>query len=816
MANNFNIKLSASLNETILKDSIEKFFSNNTFKIKLEVDQSSLQNSVSNSDKEKIINKNYNVRNRQSIKEGPIVDQADLDKTVETYNKFGNKIKVVTTQYKDLNNIIKTTWKSDRDGSAIATRTIKTNSTGLKENLKLRERNKELIHKLTNSVKSYGSQSKLSKKEVDEFNKKIEDLNKITTEVEKNKAIKNLDSDIKAATNSSGILGQSFAKAMVKYVTWLGIATIVAQITNTIKKMVQEVINLDKAMVELNKVFDASDKDLEKVKKQSFEIAKQLGSTGEEVINATTEFKRMGYTIDESLDLAKIAIMMTNVAEGITDSGDAANILNSIMKGLGVSSDYALSILDRINEVSNKNAVSFDALANMLRESSATMQTLGNNLDETIGLLTGAYSVLQDESVARGIQTIGLRIAGLNEDMETVGGLSNEVVKSLQNLAGINAFDEQSGQLKSTYQILEELAGVWDTIGTNQQRALLNTLAGKTQADVAASILSNWENVDQAVRDAQSSMGSAQQEQIAYLNSIEGRTNYLKNTLQQLADEIIGSDIVKIVLDLINAITNVVAPILKVVSAIMELNGLSVGLKTISMIFETIGLLLDKIAFGVDWVSEKIKPLFKWLEKIVNFVGKHFGVNKVVNEALEKTIDDYKDVSDTYNKYNNQLNTELKTQEKLLEIEKARLALREAQNRRIRIFRAGQGFVYEQDTSAIQSAYENLAEILGTKNIDNNYTGTTNFKGGYTWVGENGPEIMKLPKGTEILDNDKSVKLHSIVNNPNKYLTNSQGKNTTLQFNGPLNFPNVKNSQDAEGFINSLIKLGNNKIPKLN
>lgn len=37
-----------------------------------------------------------------------------------------------------------------------------------------------------------------------------------------------------------------------------------------------------------------------------------------------------------------------------------------------------------------------------------------------------------------------------------------------------------------------------------------------------------------------------------------------------------------------------------------------------------------------------------------------------------------------------------------------------------------------------------------------NASGTDNFRGGWTWVGENGPELVSLPRGTQILNNQES------------------------------------------------------------
>ncbi|MBV7275451.1 hypothetical protein JMF89_05565 [Clostridiaceae bacterium UIB06] len=46
-------------------------------------------------------------------------------------------------------------------------------------------------------------------------------------------------------------------------------------------------------------------------------------------------------------------------------------------------------------------------------------------------------------------------------------------------------------------------------------------------------------------------------------------------------------------------------------------------------------------------------------------------------------------------------------------------------------------------------------KVIGDK-IEGKALGTTYFSGGWTWIGEQGPELMKLPGGTQIVDNRKS------------------------------------------------------------
>lgn len=922
MNNKFNIKLGALVDEKVLKTNIESFFSKNKFKIKLEVDSASvkaIQRATSGS----------GVVGAKSAKESADVFKA-ADKAAKAVANFNTKL---------IN--LKTTG-------------------GLTEN----------------QFNDFG-------KRLNAINEEFKNTGDIAAFTDSMHGLKNQVSQLSTANKAAG---QSIVDIGKKFVTWISVSTVVMAVINTVRQLGKEVVALDAAMVELNKVSEETPAQLEKVKDKAFEIADALGRTGEEVLNATTEFKRMGYSMDESLDLAAVAIKMTNVAEGITDAGDAANTLTSILKGTNTEVKYASSLLDRLNEVSNNNAVSFDALSAMLQESAATMDILGNNIDQTIGLLTGAYSVLQDESVANGIQTIGLRIAGLNEDMEAQAGLSNEVVEALQKYAGINAFDEQSGQLKNTYSILEELAGVWDTIDKNQQSALLNTLAGKRQADVAAAILNNWEGVSKAVQDAANSMGSADKEQQAYLDSIEGRINRVKNLFQQFADQIIGSDLIKTFIEFFESLVKIAGPLLNFVSLLIEIGGLTTSLKMVSNVLNLLGEALLVVNDGIEVFKEGLQPVLDWIEKYLG-LGKLLDKDSPINNDDLDLGDTYKDAQRELSDYEKELKKFNKTmadfiaqrenelsqlkaeqkalerehelKEKVLDIDKKRLAFEEARQRKVRVYRAGVGFIYQEDTAAVQSAIDDLEEAInslaeyryeiaiqraeeflselntllsdenttlegwnsffnnfsdladtqfsdyltktkqfvenfnketegmnkilsseiatdnsqggggahgkafqlgdggrehskpkssaseffvtkgadqalfggtpvvqtlnGIKNlwdwvkskIKKNASGTENFSGGDTWVGEHGPELVRLPKGTEILSHNRSMKLHSIVNNPSAYVGNTN-KSTTLQFSGDLNFPNVRDGSDAHEFVDALVKIGNSSIPKLN
>lgn len=766
-----------------------------------------------------------------------------------------------------------------------------------------------------NNLKTTGG---LTQEQFDNFNDKLSGLRKnlkageITLEGFSD-GMHNLKNEVSEASTSTKAMGQSLTDIIVKFTKWYLISGLVTGAINAIKQMVAEVISLDASMVELNKVFDASSEELERVKDRAFELADGLGTTGKAVIDATTEFKRMGYTIDESLDLARVATMMTNVAEGITDAGEAANILTAILKGTGVSTEYAMSLLDRLNEVSNNNAISFDALAHMLQESAASMSVLGNNIDETIGMLTGAYAVIQDEKVGKALTTIGLRIAGLNEDLQEEAGLANDVSKALQKYAGINVFDEQTGQIRSTYEIMKDLAGVWDDLNKNEQTMLLNVLAGKQRADVAAAMLTNWKEVDKAIQDASNSMGSAVKEQEAYLNSIEGKIQSFKNVFQEISDTLIQSDLVKAIIDIGTGLLKIVQYVANIVEYHLKISGGIQIIKNVAKVLNILGdvmlgvqSLLQPIYDIVTKIFDKIygfsNKVLGWIGSGLNWLGKQLGLVKEYDQEtkdiadtfgkaekevssydralykLKKTLNDYntenKETLENVKKQNEEIKNQKDLNEKLLAVEKARQELAEAKNKRVRIFRAGIGFTYETDVSAVQEAQENLqstvdelsefkydlalsraeefvekfTEILSGKEITEGWQelfdnfadliGTefeyflTNAKKSIenfnSMLGEKDSKIslsstsdissgltngnITMPSTAVGQSSNFSV---GSISNPTPQIA-SAGKNITLQFNGPLEFPNVKNAEDAGGFIDAVVSVGNSRVPKYN
>lgn len=151
-------------------------------------------------------------------------------------------------------------------------------------------------------------------------------------------------------------------------------------------------------MTDLKKVSSGTTQDYTNFLDTASDRAYDLGTTVSDVINATAEFSRLGYNLEESTDLADAALMYKNVSE-YTNVSDAAQSIVSTMKAFDIEADDVVSIVDKFNEIGNSYAISSEGLGEAMQRSAASLALAGNSLDESLALVTGANEIVQDPDV---------------------------------------------------------------------------------------------------------------------------------------------------------------------------------------------------------------------------------------------------------------------------------------------------------------------------------------------------------------------------------------------------------------------------------
>ena len=113
----------------------------------------------------------------------------------------------------------------------------------------------------------------------------------------------------------------------------------------------------------------------------------------------------------------------------------------------------------------------------------------------------------------------------------------------------MGVIDKNTGELRSTFDILQDLAGAWEGLTSVEKQELTEVVAGKTQRSLFSALMTNFQTAIDATADALDSEGSALEENNKRMDSLHGKLTQLQSAWQQLARDTINSDFVKTLLD---------------------------------------------------------------------------------------------------------------------------------------------------------------------------------------------------------------------------------------------------------------------------
>lgn len=267
---------------------------------------------------------------------------------------------------------------------------------------------------------------------------------------------------------------QSIGDIFTKVSKFGGVTLVINELRQSLMDGVDAVRELDAAVTEYKKVSDLTDEGMKSFVSTAREMGLEVGKSATEFIEAGTQFKKMGYSDQESLQLGKVATMFQNIADTAISAGDSASFVNSQMKAFNMTAEDAQHIIDVTNEVANNMAVGTNDLAKGLTVAGAGLSVLGNDFEQSIALITSGTEILTGRSaqVARGLTTIGNNIAKAANEAGELSFKVQGVTKS------IDLFDKSTGEMKSTYQVFQDLKSSWDDMSQAEKQSLGLALAG--------------------------------------------------------------------------------------------------------------------------------------------------------------------------------------------------------------------------------------------------------------------------------------------------------------------------------------------------
>lgn len=462
-----------------------------------------------------------------------------------------------------------------------------------------------------------------------------------------------IQSEFKTITTQAEIIGKTglsmgdrLKMQFTKLSSYFGAASVIMTGIQAVKEGFQNVFDVDTKLTELYRVTDFTSSQYSDVYDTLTTSAQKYGATLTDLISQTADWSRAGFSDPDTVArLSEITSVYQHIAD--LDAKTSMENLLTAYKGFepqlkkqfgGDAAAAAEHIADVYNEIDNNYATTAADIGEAVKRSASALSLAGNSLEETAGMVTGITEVTQDpEKAGNSLKVLSMRLRGMKGELQDLGEETDENVENLSQMQGkvlnlthgkVNIFDN-TGDFKSTYEIMQGIADIYDDLTDSDKADLLETIAGKNRANEVAALIQNWDRVAQATESAENSAGSAMAEQEKYANSLQGRLNSLTSSLQTISNTALDSGFLK---GLVSGATEAINILNKVIDTI----GI---IPTVATVAGAAMSLSGKkfFDFHIDEQTGELKAFGKTAQTIFSSIKNAFsGIGQIVGEVFNK------------------------------------------------------------------------------------------------------------------------------------------------------------------------------------
>ena len=469
-------------------------------------------------------------------------------------------------------------------------------------------------------------------KDAEQTSKRLKGLNGQVVQNEKklkgmHRGFSTTAQETQKSTSKLKAFGNETLSVSKKVIQFGAVTAIIRGVTSGFGDMVQNVFELDSALTEFKKVSNLTGKELERYTDQAYKAGRETARTGTEMVEAATQFRKMGYSDQQSMQLATTATMFQNIADAEISAGDAALFINSQLKGFSSefskfssTGEASMHVIDSVNEVANNFAVGTNDLQLALSKTSSAMGGFGNSFEQTIGIITAGTEIMvgQPSKVARGWRTIGANISKLAKETDTYKDASGKVNIEMR---------KQDGTMKNTYEFLSDLHKSWGSLNKEQQTAIALQMGGKNQMEVFMATMNNFDTAIEATNTAMNAQGSASKENAKAIESLQGHLQNLKRAWEEFSYKMLNSDMLKKGMDVLTGALEFLSS--DAGQAVIKLAAIATGLNLIAKAATGLkGLSLVKSFVGIGKATKEVKNaggVMKALSKHTGVLASSFG-----------------------------------------------------------------------------------------------------------------------------------------------------------------------------------------------
>ena len=345
--------------------------------------------------------------------------------------------------------------------------------------------------------------------------------------------VRALGTGLSKATVRADEFTKSLEASNARVVAFGASAGIIMQIDRAFKGMVSSTLKVEKALLDVNVVLNASQKNIKKFGQGMFQVGKQTAQGFEVVAEAATELARQGLGMEKTLTRTKDALILTRLTG--MDAAEAVKSLTAAVNSFNKEGVTSAQVINKMAKVDAAFAVSSDDLAKAISRVGASAVSAGVSMDELLAITTAVQ-----QRTARGGAVIGNAFKTIFTRLQR-----KDVLQNLRNL-GI-AVTDFNGEALSGIQVLQNLAGGFNTLSKATQAQTAEQVAGVFQVNILkaamADLSSTTSNYGRALRTSAGATDEAYRRNEQLNKSLDALVNRTTTNLTQAGASIGGTAI---------------------------------------------------------------------------------------------------------------------------------------------------------------------------------------------------------------------------------------------------------------------------------
>ena len=273
-------------------------------------------------------------------------------------------------------------------------------------------------------------------------------------------------------------LAQQIKMQFRQYAIYYAVSSIIQGIVGSISNCVNYTKDLNEVMTNIRIVTMDTKEATDALLDNYNQMGQKLGANTLDIAEGAVDWLRQGYSEGDTAQLVEGSVVLSKLA--LIDSAQATEYLTSALKGYKLEASDVVGVIDQLVAIDLEAATSAGDMAEAMSRTANMARTTGIEMNELLGMIATTAEVTQNSAsvVGNSIKTVLSRMSNIasGKEIDDAGESLNDVEQTL-NRIGVSLRD--GGNWRDFYDVLDEIAGKWDTLNDLEKSQATTALGGK-------------------------------------------------------------------------------------------------------------------------------------------------------------------------------------------------------------------------------------------------------------------------------------------------------------------------------------------------